>query len=112
MRNRHLFLALIFASATSLCAGAALAQGSGGGGGGGGPTTKKEVAACIQKGLDGKPVRKLSSEDVCPMFQFWREDCARDAQLNLSHPMVAAHCGTALVDPDADIATGSLAPRR
>ena len=81
------------------------------GGGGGSPTTNQEVANCVQRGTDGKAVQKLSSEDVCPMYQFWREDCTRAGK---TREMAAlGHCS-----PDAmgmgqdDLATGSIARPR
>lgn len=94
--------------ATALAGAEAQAQGSGGGGGS--PTTSQEVANCIQRGPDGKPVQKLSSEDVCPMYQFWREDCTRAGK---THEMGAlGHCAPAAMGMREDeIATGSI-PRR
>lgn len=100
---------LVIAAAPLLLAGAAAAQG--GGGGGDTPSTNAEVAYCIPRGADGAPVRKLSSEEICPTYQFWREDCRRDGQLGLVNDVVRAHCGAAALGlRDADIATGSIRP--
>lgn len=84
------------------------AQGSGGGSG---ATTNPEVAGCAQRGEDGKPVRKLSSEDVCPMYQFWREDCGRLAKLNPIPPEALLHCSAAALGLSDTLTTGSVSPR-
>lgn len=97
---------LLAASVPLFLAGAAVAQG---GGGGDTPSTNAEVAYCIQRGPDGKPVRKLSSEEICPTYQFWREDCRRDGQMGLVNGAVLAHCGAAALGlSEAELATGSI----
>jgi hypothetical protein len=55
-------------------------------------------------------VEKLSSEEVCPMYQFWRDDCRRSGAAGLAS--AGEHCSLAAMgmrreDP---VATGSLAP--
>lgn len=104
MKKVHLTLAFMLGS--TVLAGPALAEA---GGGGGTPTSNKEVAACAQRLPNGQPVRKLSSEEICPIYQFWREDCRQDGQLGLVNEGTVRHCSRAALGlADQDIATGSV----
>ncbi len=85
-----------------------LAQGAGGGSGA--TQTSPSAAACTAPGADGKPSRKLSSEEVCPMYSFWRDDCARADRMGATE--AAGHCGPAAMGraDDRDLVTGSIRP--
>lgn len=78
-----------------------------------GPTQgNPNVAACIQPGADGKPVHKLSSEDVCPMYSFMRDDCNRLRNDPNAAPFALMHCGISPADRarDEGLTTGSTTP--
>lgn len=101
-------LLTLAALSPAILAGPAMAQ-SGGGGGSGSPAANQEVASCVQRTPNGQPVRKLSSEEICPTYQFWREDCRRDGQLGLVNEGTLRHCSPAALGlADQDIATGSI----
>ena len=108
MSSRLTYTMLLMSAA--ICVGAvdpARAQGGGTGATQGNPN----VAACIAPGADGKPSRKLSSEEVCPMYSFWRDDCTRAGKLGEMPALF--HCGRdAMGLRSDDVGTGSIRPAR
>lgn len=108
MNNRSGHMVLLISAAMSVGAiGSARAEGGTG-------TTQgnPNVVACIAPGADGKPSRKLSSEEVCPMYAFWREDCLRAGTLGEMPALI--HCGRDAMGlkSDDEISTGSIRPAR
>lgn len=71
-----------------------------------------QTFGCIAPGADGKPSRKLSSEDVCPMYAFMRDDCNRLRANPNAEPFALAHCGVSAEGRarDEGLTTGSIAP--
>lgn len=97
------------AAVVALAISPALAQGAGGGAGA--TATGPGTAACTAPGEDGKPSRKLSSEEVCPMYAFWRDDCTRAGRLG--NVAALEHCGPAAIGQPSDrLVTGSIRPTR
>ena len=93
----------------ALAASPVLAQGAGGGTGA--TATSPGAANCTAPGADGKPSRKLSSEEVCPMYSFWRDDCTRAGRLGEGAAL--GHCGPNALGLPADrLVTGSIRPAR
>jgi hypothetical protein len=118
MLIRQILMVSLVSAASLTFAGSSFA--AGGGGGGTGATTTStasgsnviaEPAPCIPRGEDGKPVRKLSSEDGCPMYMFWRDDCRRDGATGIAVEGVS-HCtmGAMGLRRDDEITTGSIVP--
>ena len=115
---RHMVVASILMM--TLSGTAVLAQGAGGGAGS--PQTNPDVAACTLPGPDGKPSRKMSSEEICPMYAFWRDDCTRAGKLG--EYGARGHCGPAAMGlrddmglrsglgRREDLTTGSVRPAR
>lgn len=114
MITRHLLVSAGLALAVVAAPSASYAQGAGGGSGssvtGQSASAGPDPAPCIQRGPDGKPVRKMSSEEVCPMIQFFREDCRRDGAMGLT--LAEEHCslGALGLRREEPVATGSIGP--
>lgn len=109
VNNRSSYMVpLIFAAMSVGVIGSAQAEGGGTGATQGNPN----VVACIAPGADGKPSRKLSSEEVCPTYAFWREDCLRAGTLGEMPALI--HCGRDAMGLKSDdaISTGSIRPAR